>query len=73
MIFNLLIERILKMITIEQVVLLVTFLCPDLEKTDDKYIIQSVKVTCMDYYANDIVNHSKKYEVLLLELLKKGE
>lgn len=51
--------------TINLIVALVKVLCPDLQAISNKYIIQNEKVTCMEYYTNDIINNPHNYKDLL--------
>lgn len=54
--------------TTKLVVSLILQLCPNLEATDKKYVVQGYRVTCMDYYVNDIYNNPNKYEKQLNEI-----
>lgn len=53
------------------IVALIIQLCPNLEKTSNIFIIQGEKVTCMEYYTNDIINKPYKYEEMLKNVKEK--
>jgi len=47
------------------VILLIMYLCPNLEVIKPEYTIQGEQVNCMEYYTNDIINNPNKYKTLV--------